>query len=378
MEVEYNISIFFHPVDNTLILRQLRKKLGDIGAQISLEEERGAPRNPILETALQDIENLRDAIVQGREKMFRVALYITILAHSENQLNETEAKIQSILESKLVYAKPATFRQYEGYESSIPLSLDRLGFGTLLNSSPASTLFPFISLDLTANKGVMYGVNLHNNSLIIFDRFSLENANMCVFGTAGSGKSYAVKLEALRSLILDTNIMIIDPENEYQYLAQAIGGSFFKIAVASEDHINPFDLPIIGPGETAQEVFRSHVLTLIGLIKLLVNGLTPQEEVLIDQAIVQTYQARDITDVNNNQNEAQNTPLLEDLEAVLKTMEGGTDLASKLYKYTQGTYSGFLNQQTNINLENRFIVFNIRDLEEELRPMAMYVVLNYI
>lgn len=375
MEHLFNISISYHPVDNTIILRQLRKKLGDVGAQVSLEQERGAPRNPILETSLNDIENLRDAIIQGREKMFRVSLYITIMAKSETELNEIEAKIQSLLESKLIYIKSANFRQFEGFESSLPLNLDRLNFSILLNSGPASTLFPFISLDLTDNKGILYGVNVHNNSLVIFDRFSMENANMCVFGTAGSGKSYAVKLEALRSLMLDTTVLIIDPENEYQYLSQSIGGSFFKISIGSENHINPFDLPIIGEGETAAEIFRSHILTLIGLIKILVGGLTPKEEVLVDQAIIQTYAAKDISvETTNNLN----IPLLEDLQAVLDTMEEGSDLSAKLYKYTKGTYAGFLNQQTNININERFVVFNIRDLEEELRPIAMYIVLNYI
>lgn len=375
MEQLFNISISYHPVDNALILRQLRKKLGDVGAQVSLEQERGAPRNPILETSLNDIENLRDAIVQGREKMFRVALYITLMAKSENELNQIEAKVQSLLESKLIYIKSANFRQFEGYESSLPLNLDRLGFSVLLNSGPASTLFPFISLDLTDNKGVLYGVNVHNNSLVIFDRFSMENANMCVFGTAGSGKSYAVKIEALRSLILDTTVLIIDPENEYQYLSQSIGGSFFKISVGSENHINPFDLPIVGEGETAAEVFRSHVLTLIGLIKILVGGLTPKEEVVVDQAITQTYAARDISAESNI---IGNMPILEDLRAILDMMEGGSDVAAKLYKYTKGTYAGFLNQQTNVSINERFVIFNIRDLEEELRPIAMYIVLNYI
>jgi len=371
----FNVSISYHPVDNAIILRQLRKKLGDVGAQISLEQERGAPRNPILETSLADIESLRDAIVQGREKMFRVALYITIMAKSEIGLNEMEANVQSLLESKLIYIKSANFRQFEGFESSLPLELDRLGFNVLLNSSPASTLFPFISLNLTDNKGILYGVNVHNNSLVIFDRFSMEHSNMCVFGTAGSGKSYAVKLEALRSLMLDTTVLIIDPENEYQYLSQSIGGSFFKISVGSENHINPFDLPIIGEGETAAEVFRTHILTLIGLIKILIGGLTPKEEVIIDQAITQTYAARDISVESSTGN---NMPLLEDLQAILETMEEGSDLSARLYKYTKGTYSGFLNQQTNININERFVVFNIRDLEEELRPIAMYIVLNYI
>ncbi len=371
-----NISIFYHPIDNSSILRQLRKKLGDVGAQIQLEAEKGAPRNPALETAIDDIESLREAIVQGTEKMFRVSVYITLIGTSEQELNESENKINSFLESKMIYPKPAHFRHFEGYECTVPACLDRLGYGTLLNSTPASTLFPFISANLTQNVGIMYGINLINNSLVIFDRFSQENANMCVFGTSGSGKSYAVKTHAVRELMMGSDIIIIDPENEYEYLAKAVGGESYKIAVASKDHINPFDLPVIASDETVGEVFRGHILNLIGLIKILLGGLSPMEEVTIDQAITLTYASRNISPETDNKFESM--PILEDLVNVLNTMEGGANLAAKLYKYTKGTYGQFLNNPTNINIRNKFIVFNINDLEEELRPIAMYILLNYV
>ena len=371
-----NLAIFYHPIDNSSILRQLRKKLGDVGAQIQLEAEKGAPRNPALETAIEDIENLRQAIVQGTEKMFRVSVYITIMGNSEKELNDIENKINSFLESKLIYPKPAHFRHFEGYECTVPVCLDRLGYGTLLNSTPASTLFPFISANLTQNTGIMYGINLINNSLVIFDRFNLENANMCVFGTSGSGKSYAVKTHAIRELMMGSDIMIIDPENEYEYLAKAVGGESYKIAVASKDHINPFDLPIITSDETVGEVFRGHILNLIGLIKILLGGLSPMEEVVIDQAITLTYASRNINPETDTTIE--NMPVLEDLVNVLNTMDGGANLAAKLYKYTKGTYGEFLNNPTNINIRNKFVVFNINDLEEELRPIAMYILLNYV
>ena len=371
-----NISIFYHPIDNSSILRQLRKKLGDVGAQIQLEAEKGAPRNPALETAIDDIESLREAIVQGTEKMFRVSVYITLIGTSEQELNESENKINSFLESKMIYPKPAHFRHFEGYECTVPACLDRLGYGTLLNSTPASTLFPFISANLTQNVGIMYGINLINNSLVIFDRFSQENANMCVFGTSGSGKSYAVKTHAVRELMMGSDIIIIDPENEYEYLAKAVGGESYKIAVASKDHINPFDLPVIASDETVGEVFRGHILNLIGLIKILLGGLSPMEEVTIDQAITLTYASRNISPETDNKFESM--PILEDLVNVLNTMEGGANLAAKLYKYTKGTYGQFLNNPTNINIRNKFIVFNINGLEEELRPIAMYILLNYV
>jgi len=371
-----NISIFFHPVDSNLVLRQLRKKSALVQSQIETEAEKGLVRDPMLETALQDIEALRDSIMQNREKMFKVAVYITFFADSEENLQKIESKINDLLESRLVYAKPATFRQFEGFESTLPVNLDRLFLTNSLNSGPASTLFPFVSLDLTSDTGILYGINLHNNGLVIFDRFSLENANMVVLAKAGSGKSYAVKMEILRSLPLDINVLVIDPEDEYHYLSEAIGGNYYKIAVASPDHINPFELPMVGEDETKEEVFRSHILTLIGLFKILLGSLSPEEEAVLDRAIYQTYASRDITPESDFINVT--PPLMEDLQAVLQTMEGGEELAAKLYKYTKGSYGGFLNQPSNINITNRFTVFNIRDLEEELRPIAMYVILNYV
>lgn len=372
----FNISVFFHPLDTTKVLRMLRKKAAEIEAQINMEAERGLVRNPLLETALQNIEELRNLIIQQEEKLFDVGVYITFFANSKDELKQVQTKIQSILEQLMIYAKPAVFRTFEGFEATLPLGLDRLLVTNPLNSQPASTLFPFVSLDLTDNKGIMYGINQNSSGLVIFDRFSLPNANMIVLAQSGAGKSYAVKLEILRSLILGIDILIIDPEHEYFYLTQSIGGSYFKISVGSDDHINPFDLPMVTEGETNEEVFRSHILNLIGLIKLMVGGITPQEEIILDQALVQTYASRDI--FPENMNEGKTPPLLEDLEEVLKGIEGGEELAAKLYKYTKGTYAGFFNQQSNIDITNRLVVFGIRDLEEELRPIAMYVVLNYI
>ena len=376
LDESFDLSIFFHPLEVNTILRDLRKKSAEMQAQISIEAERGLVRNPLLEAALRNIEELRDLIQQGNERLFDTAVYITFLANSKEDLKKIQSKIENALEQQLIYAKPAVFRQFEGFESSLPLGLDRLLITTPLNSQPASTLFPFSSLDLSENTGVLYGINQHNNSLIIFDRFSLANANMVAFAQTGAGKSYAVKMEILRSLLLGTNILIIDPENEYTYLADSLGGSYFRIAVGSNDHINPFDLPIVTAEETSEEVFRSHILNLIGLIKLMVGGLSPQEETILDRAITQTYASRDI--FPETIAEGKTPPLMEDLESVLKSIEGGENLGAKLYKYTQGTYAGFLNQLSNIDINNRLIVFGIRDLEEELRPIAMYVVLNYI
>ncbi|MFA5360470.1 MAG: ATP-binding protein, partial [Candidatus Paceibacterota bacterium] len=377
LDESFDIAIFFHPLDVNKVLRDLRKKSAEIQAQINIEAERGLIRNPLLEAALNNIEQLRDTIQQGSERLFDVGVYITFWATSKDGLQKIESKIRNLLEQQLIYAKPAIFREFEGMESSFPLGIDRLFLTTPLNSQPAATLFPFSSLDLSDNKGILYGVNLHNNSLVIFDRFSLPNANMVVFAQAGAGKSYAIKLEILRSLLLGVNVLIIDPENEYQYLAESIGGSYFNIAVASEDNINPFELPPIKEEEeTNEEVFRNHILNLIGLIKLMLGGLTPQEELLLDRALIQTYASRDI--FPKNMLERKTPPLMEDLENVLQNTEGGEDLAAKLYKFTKGTYAGFLNQPSNIDINNRLVIFGVRELSDELRPIAMYVVLNYI
>jgi conjugal transfer ATP-binding protein TraC len=377
LDESFNVSIFFHPLDINKVLRDLRKKSAEIQAQINIEAERGLVRNPLLEAALNNVEKLRDTIQQGSERLFDVGVYITFWADNKEGLSKVESKIKNLLEQQLIYAKPAIFREFEGMESSFPLGLDRLFLTNPLNSQPASTLFPFSSLDLSDNKGILYGINLHNNSLVIFDRFALPNANMVVFAQAGAGKSYAVKLEILRSLLLGTNILIIDPENEYQYLADSIGGSYFNIAVASEDNINPFELPLVKEDEeTNEEVFRNHILSLIGLIKLMLGGLSPQEEIILDRALIQTYASRDI--FPENMTERKTPPLMEDLENVLQSSEGGEDLAAKLYKFTKGTYAGFLNKPSNIDINNRLVIFGVRELSDELRPIAMYVVLNYI
>jgi type IV secretory pathway VirB4 component len=373
-----DISIFFHPMDTALALKNLRKKVTMIEAELSEREEKGLVRDPALETAYQDIENLRDALQQAREKLFEVGVYITIYEESLEELKKTEETLINILEGRLVYAKPALFRQKEGFNSVLPLSLDKLEVHTPLNTGPASSLFPFISADLTSDRGILYGINMQNNTLIIFDRFTLENANMVVFAKSGSGKSYATKVQALRSLMMGVDVLVIDPENEYQNLADAVGGSYFKISLTSKTHINPFDIPVIPQGEDPADVFKSHILNLTGLIKLMLGEISAEEEALLDRAITETYTSRDITAENFGTLKEINPPLLEDFQTILQNTEGGYNLAQRLDKFTHGSYSGFTNAPTNIDIKNRFIVFSIRDLEEELRPIAMYIVLNFI
>ncbi|MFA5173162.1 MAG: ATP-binding protein [Candidatus Paceibacterota bacterium] len=371
-----DISIFIHPVDTGIALKNLRKKAARVEAQINEYEEKGMVRDPALETAYQDVETLRDALQQAREKLFNVGIYIAFYGKTVEELNDLEKEINLLLESKLIYTKPATFQQTEAFFSVLPLENDELKVNVPLNSSPISSFFPFISTDLTSDKGILYGINKHNNTLVIFDRFSLENANMVIFAKSGSGKSYFAKMEILRSLMVGSDVLVIDPENEYENLAEAVGGSHIKISLTSEDNINPFDVPAVPEDEDAAETLKSHIVNLATLIKLMVGDITPSEESLLDKAITETYASREITPEKDFSFAP--APLLSDLEAVLNNMDGGKDLAAKLYRYTSGSFAGFVNKPTNINVKNRLVVFSIRDLEEELRPIAMHIVLSFI
>ena len=370
-------SIFIHPVDTVMVLRNLRKKTAQIEAQLLERQEKGLVRDPVLETAFQDIEALRDQLQQAREKLFNVGVYIALYADSLEELNDLENKINSLFESQLIYAKPTVFQQLEGFCSTLPLNTDKLLTHTSLNSGPVSSMFPFVSVDLTSDEGILYGINRHNNTLVVFDRFSLENANSVVFAKAGAGKSYATKLEILRSMMLGIDVLIIDPENEYQKLSESVGGSFFKISLTSENQINPFDIPIVPKGEDPADVFKSHILNIAGLVKLMLGSITPEEDAFLDRAIMATYESRDITPDRKDFTSIE-PPLLEDLQIVLGSMEGGKNMAARLEKFTKGSYAGFVNKQTNIDIKNRLIVFSVRDLEEQLRPIAMYIVLNFI
>lgn len=372
----FDVSIFINPVDTGQALKKLRKKAAQLESQISDQEEKGLVRDPQLETGLEDVENLRDTLQQAEEKLFSIGVYIAIYADSLEQLAKMESQITSLMESKIVYVKPALFMQLQGFESILPFGNDEVKITVPMNSGPSSSFFPFVSEDLTSDQGIMYGINRHNNGLVIFDRFSLENANQVVFAKSGGGKSYATKLEIIRQLMMGVNVIVIDPENEYQKLADAFGGSFFNISLSSKEHINPFDIPIIPEGENPSDVLRSHIVNLAGLLKLMLGELTPEEDSILDRAITETYASREIVpgqDFSNAQ-----PPLLEDLETVLRSLDGGRGMAERLYKFTKGSFSGFINQPSNIDINNRLIVFSIRDLEEDLRPIAMYVVLNFI
>ena len=372
-----DIAMYVYPVDSPTILKQLKKKVGNIEAQVSQDQEKGMPRDPVAETALQDIESLRDSITQGTEHFFQFALYVTLYSNDKKELDQVSERIETMFGSKLVGSRRALWQMEQGFNSTLPLANDELGISFNMNTSPVSSSLPFISSDLTSDNGILYGVNRHNNSLILFDRFSLPNANSVVFATSGAGKSYAVKLEVLRSMMMGSDVIIIDPEREYLHLTEAVGGTYIDISLSSESKINPFDLPrSVGDQTSTGDIIRSAVITLKGLIRLMLGQLTNEEDSIIDRALLETYAKKDIT-VDSDLRSVE-SPVMADFQEVLDGMEGGGSLAERLKKYTEGTFAGLLNNPTNVDINNQLVVFSVRDLEDELRPMAIYTIVNYI
>ncbi|HZX49818.1 MAG TPA: DUF87 domain-containing protein, partial [Candidatus Paceibacterota bacterium] len=378
LDMPMDISLFLHPIDTGYILRRLRRRVTEVQSEIMEEESKGLVRNPELETAFQDMEGLRDRLQTAQERMFRFGLYITVYAQSVEELREIQTTLRSIFESRLVYIKPALYQQKEGFQSCLPYGTDLLQVHNSMNTEPLSSMFPFVSFDLSSNEGIMYGINRHNNSLILFDRFSLENANSTIFATSGSGKSYAVKLEILRYLMWGIDVIVLDPENEYKTLAEAAGGSFFSISLSSDHHINPFDLPQPREDERAEDVLRSNVINLVGLMRIALGGLTPEEDAIMDRAITETYAAKDITPNSNPLTWKERVPLMSDLESVLETMEGTDSLVRRIRKYTKGTYANFFNQPSNISLGTNIVSFGLREMEDSLRPLAIYIIMRHI
>ncbi|MBD3238309.1 MAG: DUF87 domain-containing protein [Candidatus Moranbacteria bacterium] len=379
MDKMMDITMFIHPIETHVIMKALRKTATQVQSRMSLETQAGKIRDPLLETSIQDIEALRDRLQQGTERFFRFGVYLTIYGASRQEIDELESNIEALMESRLIYLKPAAFRMEQAFASNLPLANDEIDASTNLNTSPLSTSFPFVSSNLSSSEGILYGINRHNNSLILFDRFKMENANMVVFAKSGSGKSYACKLEVLRSMMFGIQVIVIDPENEYKHLCDAVGGTFVKISLNSANNINPFDLPKLDPGDDPEEVLRGNVANILGLMKIVLGNITPEEDSILDKAIHEAYAVKDIyPDSANFENAIKDPPTLSILYDVLRNMSGGEDLAIRLEKYTQGTFAGFLNKKTNVRLNNQLIVFNIRDMEEILRPVAMYLILQYI
>ncbi len=376
LDLPMDISMFVYPMDSGEILKKLRSKVGQIQSSITLAQERGDVRDPMLETALHDAEELRDRLIQGTERYFRFSLYFTLYASSQEELGKSTIQLETILGSKLVVLRQAFLQMKQGFNSTLPVGQDELAVANNLNTEPLSSTFPFVSSDLTSNDGILYGINLHNNSLILFDRFSMENANLVVFAKSGAGKSYLVKLEILRSMMLGTSVIVLDPESEYKHLSDSVGGVFLDVSLNSESRINPFELPKGIESETDEAILRSAIVNLLGLMNILLGKLDSTEEATMERALWETYAKKDITpQVGISGREM---PVMDDLVEILSGIEGGEKLASRLYKYTQGTFAGLFNRPTNVELNNQLIVFSIRDLEDALRPAAVYIILNYI
>lgn len=384
-----DISMFVYPVDTQVVLNNLRKKVTQLEADMQIAGEKGRVRDPGREAALQDAEELRDQLQVGAERFFRFGLYVTVYGDSLDELSFVQHAIETIFGQQLVYSKTASSQQEQGLNVTVPQMSDQLQIRRNMNTGAISTSFPFTSADLTQDNGILYGINMHNNGLVIFDRFSLENANMVVFAKSGAGKSFTVKLEALRSMMLGSDILIIDPENEYQKLCDAVGGSYIRLSLSSDTRINPFDLPKVIDSEDAGDALRANLITLHGLLRLMLGGaqvtaqgvpmsaLTPAEEADLDQALIDTYARAGIT--SDPLTHTGRPPTISDLYDTLLHMGGtGAQLAQRLRKYTTGTFAGIFSQQSNIDINNNMVVFNIRDLEEELRPVAMYIVLSHI
>lgn len=375
-DIAMDLSIFIYPQDSTVVLKELKSKVGKIQASLQLNAERGGARDPQLETAYRDVEGLRDAIQQGVEKFFRVGVYITIYAKNQDELEKISQSVEGLLAQQNIIMKRAALQMDDGFNSSLPILKDDLNVLSNMNTSPLSASFPFVSSELSNKDGILYGVNRHNTSLIIFDRFELENANSVVFATSGAGKSYTVKLEILRSLMLGVNVIVIDPEQEYKILADTLGGAYVNMSLNSTNRINPFDLPKPLQGESVADILRTAIIDLMGLMNLMLGKLNPTEESIMERAIQEAYAKRDITPKSDLINVE--VPTMGDLVEILNGIVGGESLSQRLYRYTEGTFAGVFNQRTNININNDFIVFNIRDLQEQLRPIAMYVLLKYI
>ncbi len=372
----FDISIYVYPIDTATILKKFERKVAEVESQILTRNEEGKVRSPELEQAYQDLENLRDALTQSEEKMFDVGIYITMYGSTLVELDKAETELRSMFESRSIFIKSAIFQQGEAFTSNIPVGKDILGVHTKLNTGPLSSTFPFVSADLTQDKGILYGVNRHNASLVIFDRYSMENYNSVCFARSGAGKSYTIKLEILRSLMFGVDVIVIDPEYEYKHLSEAVGGRTFNLSLSSDHHINPFDLPRVGDDESPQEVYRSHVIELVGLFRTMLSGLTPEEDALVDRAISETYALKDI-DPDSGW-EGKDVPLLTDFELVLGGIDGAESILTKISKYTRGTWAGFLNRPTNVDIDRAMVVFSIRDMEDDLKPVAMYLITHFI
>ena len=375
-EHSLEIAIFIYPVESKTVLDDLRRKIAEMEAEIASDMERGKVVDPATQAKLEDAQVMQEQLVKGVERFFQFGLYITIPAETLEELNEVSHGVESTLASLLIIPKHATLQMEEGFKTTLPTCLDYLNITRNMDTTSLATTFPFASSDLTANEGILYGINEHNGSLIIFDRFSLENANSVIFAKSGAGKSYLVKLEALRSLMFEVEIIVIDPENEYENLCRAVGGEYITFGFNSQAKINPFDLSqVIEEGENE---LNQKILSLHSLFKVIMGELSPTEEAILDRALIATYQAKGIT--QDPKTQTKEPPLMEDLYKTFLGMEDpqSRSLADRIEKFVKGSFTGIFDQYSNINIRNPFTVFSLRTLEATLRPIAMFIVLDFI
>jgi len=371
-----DISFYIYPIDGKSVLDDLRRKIAEMEAEISTDLQRGKIADPVTEAKLEDARDIQEQLVRGAERFFEFGFYITIPASTLEDLNHTTKQIESTLGSLMVVAKHALLDQDSGFMTTAPFGFDRLNVTRNMDTTSLSTTFPLTSAELSSDKGILYGINSKNESFIIFDRYSLENPNMTIFATSGAGKSFFVKLEALRSLMLGTEVMVIDPETEYKPLAKAVGGEYISFGFSSLSKINPFDLS--QAVEEGENQLGLKILSLHSLFKVIMGAITPTQEALLDRALVSTYRAKGIT--QDPATQGKEPPLMEDLYKTLIGMESpdALDLASRIEKFVRGSFVGIFDQQTNVNLKNPFTVFSVRDLPDALRPIAMFIILDYI
>lgn len=381
-----DVSMYFYPIPPEIILKQLKRKVGEVEAQLSIDREKGKPRDPLRETALRDMEQLRDDLTQGIEHFFQFGFYVTLFAKDKEELDKTSNQVEALFGAKLMNSKKGYYQTEQGFNSTLPLGNDELQITFNMSTSPIASSFPFISSELTSDNGILYGINRHNNSLVLFDRFSLQNANSVVFATSGAGKSYAIKLEIIRSLMMGVEVIVIDPEMEYKTLSDAVGGTYVNVSLAAKSKINPFDLPRATSQDTSvDDIIRSAVITTKGLLRIMIGlpqgqsgkvGFTPEEDAMLDRGILEAYASKDIT-AQSDLSIAE-PPIMNDLQSVLEGMTGAESLVERLRKYTEGTFSGLFNSPTTVEMNNQLVVFSVRDLEDELRPMAIYNIVSYI
>ena len=371
-----DISFYIYPIDGKSVLDDLRRKIAEMEAEISTDLQRGKIADPVTEAKLEDARGIQEQLVKGAERFFEFGFYITIPAPNLEELNHTTKQIESTLGSLMVVAKHALLDQDSGFITTAPFGFDRLNVTRNMDTTSLSTTFPLTTAELSGDRGILYGINSKNESFIIFDRFSLENPNMLIMATSGSGKSFFVKLEALRSLMLGIEVMIIDPETEYKPLAKAVGGEYISFGFNSPSKINPFDLS--QAVEEGENQLGLKILSLHSLFKVIMGAITPTQEALLDRALVSAYRAKGIT--QDPATQGKEPPLMEDLYKTLIGMESpdALDLASRIEKFVRGSFVGIFDQQTNVNLKNPFTVFSVRDLPDALRPIAMFIILDYI